>query len=449
MATKSEKNEQSQFALSFYDHAPQILKKPVQAIHMGITGGIINKTQILAFNAMLKNAHNVHAADPDGNHEVYSISREYLMSLIDYTSHNRKHLKDTLKRMMDLKVEWDVLHQDGSNRWAACVLMPYVEFDENKIYYSYVSHMKPMLLNPETYSRLDLSIQRSLKLNSSVALYDWVNRFRDNPSKKTNEMNWEQWRWAIYGVVDNELSSLNEYKIFKRDKLNPAIAEINAKTDLKIKLIENKDGGRKVKFLQFIVEEVPLFDPANKSEKIQEDLDKKLADIGMTERDRKKIISKFSAEVIQSHYDLTMKRVADPSQAALKSVSAYFKNVIANGYANQIKVDLPKESKNENNNVMIEIEEQFRSSRNIVAAGLFNELSFEEREQLISDFNEQLEIKAASIPKQPEKRIKRLMAPFFAWFAQKTWGNPTAQELLAFAMENGALSVNKRPGKIS
>ncbi|RYZ85597.1 MAG: hypothetical protein EOP06_16010, partial [Proteobacteria bacterium] len=58
----------SQMALALlFEQQPEILKKPVQAIHMAITGGIQNKTQRLAFNAMLKHALEEHAKNPTVN----------------------------------------------------------------------------------------------------------------------------------------------------------------------------------------------------------------------------------------------------------------------------------------------------------------------------------------------------------------------------------------------
>lgn len=449
MSKPEHDNHQEQFALSFYEQSPLILKKPVQAIHMGITGGFINKTQRLAFNAMLKNAHDIEAASPDTNHEIYSINRDVLQSMIGYKSTNRKHLRETLMNMMNLKVEWDILNQDGSARWAACVLMPYVEFDEHKVRYSYVSNLKSMLMNPEIYQRLDLRIQSSLRLDASVALYDWVNRFRTNPSKTTNLMTWEQWRWVIYGQIDSESSSLNEYKVFKRDKLNPAIAEINSTTDLQITLEEDKDGGRKVKYLKFIVLEKEIFNAEKKSDQTQEDWNKKLGDMNLTERERKKIIQTYSTDIIKAHYEYTMNRVGDKTKVTLKSIGAYFKNAIKSGYANELVQDQLKKENNQSANIMSDIEEQFRSVRNVEASGLFRELASEERERLIAEYNQQIEIKGAAIPSDPVKRIKRLMLPFYAWYSQKTWGAPTAQELLTFAMHNGSLSINKKHGVIS
>ena len=104
----------SQMALALlFDQQPEILKKPVQAIHMAITGGIQSKTQRLAFNAMLKHALEEHARNPGLETETYSISREELMRIIGYSSPNRKHLKEALTQMQKLTVQWDFLRKDG------------------------------------------------------------------------------------------------------------------------------------------------------------------------------------------------------------------------------------------------------------------------------------------------------------------------------------------------
>lgn len=433
-------DQPEQFALQLFDSKPEILKKPVQAIHMAITGGVQNRTQRLSWAAMLLHAHDVQAKTPDKTIEVFEISRPLLMSMIDYTSPNRKHLKETLAQMQNLKVQWDILKQDGDSTWASCVLLPFIGFDKDKIYYSYAPQIKPMLFDPKTYARVDLAIQRKLKLDCASALYDWCNRFRNNPSKRTNEMTWEDWRWVIYGAVDAN-SILNEYKMFKREKLKPAINEINAVSDLEITLIENKNGGRKVHSLQFMVYEKPLFVADNKDEELLSKWDERLEEMGLSLRDRKKILSTHKIEVIEAHYRYTMTRTGDPKQEKLKNVGAYFKNALMNGYA----MDLVKKEEKSgiNDTAMKEIYEEFRASRNADAINLFNEISQAERDELIEQFNAAQEFDSLKIPAQTAKRVKRVMSPFYSWLATKTWGEPTPQELFEFALNKGKIKLNK------
>jgi plasmid replication initiation protein len=419
MSKDGREAQQFQFNLELYDERPEILKKPVQAVHMAIAGGVQNKTQRLAFNAMLKHAHDIHARNPNKNFDTYEISRVELCEMIGYQSKNRKHLKDVLKQMQSLTVEWDILRQDGEATWASCVLVPMIGFDKDKVFYSYAPHIKPMLFDPKTYARLDLRIQRQFALDCSAALYEWCNRFRK--VMRTNTMPWEQWRWVIYGAVD-ESSILNEYKLFKREKLKPAITEINQKSDLEIVLIETKEGGRKIKNLQFMVQEKSLFVESDESTDRTLELDKQLEDLGVNARDRKKILSKYGPEVIEAHIRYTQRRLGDTTKEEIKNVGKYFVNAIENGYAN----DLVKKELEPTLNVegWEEIVNKFREARNKDAEKLFKELDIEEQESLISEFNDLQETKALNIPTDPKKRTKRYMAPLNPWYAQKTWGDP-------------------------
>lgn len=442
MPTDTPESNPAQMDLALFDsQTPEILKKPVQAIHMAITGGVQNKTQRLAFNAMLKNAHDFQQRNPDKNVDTYEISRVELMQLIGYTSPNRKHLKEALLKMMDFRVEWDILRQDEDSQWASCVLMPFVSFDRDKVYYGYAPQIKGLLFDPQTYSRIDLRIQRMFRLDPSAALYEWVNRFRHNPSKLTNQMEWETWRWAIYGPIE-EGSVLNEYKIFKREKLKPAILEINTKSDLKIELIENKDGGRKVKYLQFEVTEKPFFKVAAPDESQVDEWDKKLEDLGVSARDRKMILSSYAIDVIDAHYRYTVKRIADSSGApgkAIKNVGAYLKNALTNSYAGDQVRKPPVETSE--SDVLADIQSALNKQRNDEAEAMFNEMAMPDKDALIDRYNALQQTIQTKIPMEHPKRIRRYMAPFFIWLANETWGQPTPQEMFEFALKNKLIAV--------
>lgn len=433
----------SQLALALlYEQQPEILKKPVQAIHMAITGGIQNKTQRLAFNAMLKHALEENQKNPAISHETYSMSRVELMRIINYTSPNRKHLKDALMQMQKLTVQWDFLKQDGDAVWASCVLLPFVGFDRDRIYYSYAPQVKPLLFDSKIYARLDLRIQRQFSLDASAALYEWVNRFRTNPSKLTNEMKWEDWRWVIYGEV-NENSSLNEYKIFKREKLKPAITEINAKSDLTVELIESKDGGRSVKNLQFVVEEKPMFSAENEAAgEARAEWEKRLEDLGLSLRDRKKIIAMYSIEQIDAHWRFTMDRVNDKSQAPIKNPGAYLKRALEGKYAGGGEAaPAPAAAHPQETGSLEQIRAAFIQARNDEAAGMFKEMPEVDRERLVVEYNETQDSQAAKLPPAPSARKPRHLIPFYAWLAKKYWGEPTAQDLFDYGLKTGAISL--------
>lgn len=434
----------NQMSLMGFDQQPEILRKPVQAVHMAIVGGQLNKTQRLAFNAMLKYAHDLQAKNPGVVFDEYKIPRVLLMQMIGYTSPNRKHLKETLSKMQDMKVEWDVLRKDGDKEWASCVLLPLVGFSNDHIRYAYMPVIKPMLFDPNMpYARLDLSIQRKFKLDCAAALYEWVNRFRTNPSKVTNEAEWQHWRWMIYGEVA-ENSSLHEYKMFKRDKLKPAIFEINEVSDLTVTLIENKDGGRSVKYLQFKVEEKPKM--LEEPEQVGQDgdaIDLVLRELDLSERDRRAIARRYPAEVILAHHQYTIKRMKDPSLGSLKKPGAYFKRAIEAGYAMD-SVKSPVTPSQSSDSIQA-IQTEFARHRNEEAMALFNEMDSADQDSNLGEYNDlqtKHKMNAALVPDDPKKRQQRHMSPFYAWFAKKTWGEATAQEIFKFAVDRGTIKLS-------
>jgi hypothetical protein len=437
----------SQLALALlYEQEPEILKKPVQAVHMAITGGIQSKTQRLAFNAMLKHALEVHAKEPGKVIDTYSISRSELMRMIDYTSPNRRHLKEALSQMQKLTVKWDFLGQDGDAMWASCVLLPFVGFDRDHIYYSYAPQVKPMLFDSKIYARLDLRIQRGLALNVTAALYEWVNRYRTNPGKLTAEMTWENWRWCIYGEIDDS-SVLHEYKVFKRTKLKPAIAEINERSDLNIELIENKDGGRSVKYLQFTVEEKPLFRVENDvDQEAKAEWDKRLEDFGLTKRDRTKLLTSYSLSDIEAHWKFTVDRINDKSQQPLKSPAAYLKRALEGRYAADAtaKPAPAAAAAQASLKSIAELQTAFTHSRNDEAMRMFAEMPESDRVAAVKEFN--LQAQNTELVLEEFKRwLPRHAIPFYSWLAEKYWGVPDAQELMEFALKSGAVSLNAVP----
>lgn len=433
----------TQFSLALFDSKPEILKKPVQAVHMAVTAGQQTRIQRLAFNVMLKHAHDWHANNPGADCDIYEISRAELMAKIAYTSPNRAHLKATLKAMQKQTVEWDILRQGGGELWASTVLLPTVAFDNDKVYYSYAPAIKPMLLDSSTYSRLDIAIQRQFRLDCSAALYEWCNRFRNNPSKLTNEAPWQEWRWVIYGHVEDN-SALQEYKYFKKRKLLPAIAEINALSDLEVELIEVREGSRRVKNLQFKVTVKEHYFPEDQDGAANDAgwkraWDTKMKELKVPVKDRTRILATYSETVIEAHYHYTMARMEDTTQEKLLHPGKYFVRAIDEGYAEaDVKVEKPKPERMD----LRALETAFAEERTTEAQRMFQEMTTEQQDESITNYNAQLTDKALAITDSKSRRTNRYMVPFYMWLANNTWPAPSVQEILEFAVRKGLVTLN-------
>lgn len=434
----------TQFSLALFDSKPEILKKPVQAVHMAVTAGQQTRIQRLAFNVMLKNAHDWHAKNPGATCEIYEISRSELMAKIDYTSPNRAHLKATLKAMQKQTVEWDILRQGGGgDLWASTVLLPTVAFDDTKVYYSYAPAIKPMLLDSKTYARLDIGIQRQFRLDCSAALYEWCNRFRNNPSKLTNDAPWQEWRWVIHGHVEDD-SVLQEYKYFKKRKLLPAIAEINALSDLEIELIETREGSRRVKNIQFKVTVKEQYSGSDNDTSGEEHgwkttWDSKLKSLKVPLKDRTRILATYAEPVIEASYRYTVARMEDKSQEKLQHPGKYFVRAIDEGYA---PAAAPEEKPKSDRMDLQGLQAAFDQERTTEAQHMFREMTEDQQAAAIENYNQQVVDQALAITDPAHRRANRYMVPFYAWLARTTWPAAGVQELLEFAVRKGLVTLN-------
>lgn len=447
--TKSQKTS-DQFNLNLFTPGDnEIYKKPVQATQMLIKNGAMTGQQLLAWNALLKNAKEQSDSwalikNATEKHKTFRIPRTDLMDKMGYLSTNKKPFKDALLKMQDLKATWDVLKHDGNNTWVSCVLLPFVAIDNEFVHYSFVEHIEPMLFESVIYHKLNLGMQRRLSLDSSIRLYDWISRYRTNPSHLTNINDVPFWIWVIHGPV-SETSYMNEYKIFKRDKLTPAINEINQKTDLIVELVEDRDGSRKVKYLQFLVKEKPKFNNEGSFENLDSnnediqspfDLNKALSELGVSSYYKKKLIGKFSSPIIEANILYTLKRINDKNQDPLLNIGAYLETSCERNFAGaSTQIESKRTSKKPKVDKVGEIILEINRQRTSEASSMFNEMTVEDQSIKLAKYNEQVSDTEGAVPIEHKKRSNRHLIPFYSWLAIETWGEATPQEIVEFTLK--------------
>ena len=441
------KKKSDNYSLSLFggQQATDIFKKPVQASQMIIQNDVMTGQQLLAWNILVKNAKEQKDSFRKGVNKqsdaprTYRISRKELMERMDYKNTNRKPFKEALIKMQSLKATWDVLGTDSENNWASCVLLPFVQVDEEYVTYAFVNQIEPMLFESAIYSKLDLVIQKMLKLDVSKKLYDWLNRYRTNPSHMSNRDTWTFWKNVLQGTVDED-SYTKEYKIFKRDKLKPAIKEINEISDLLIELIEDRDGSRSVKSLQFKVMEKPKFTSeteeksASKEPKI--DLKTEFEKLNISTHYKKKLIANFTEPLIMANIEYTLGRIKNNREAILNHgaylMAACQANYAAFNPSNAVNKDENTDRETQTKSIL----ESINKDRNIQAERMFNEMDNDERDTLISQYNSAVSNKEELIPEDISKRGNRHLIPFYTWLAKQTWGDPTPQEIIEYALRS-------------
>src|SRR5450830_373551 len=442
MQRKKSKRPEDQFTLQLFNNAVvDLYKKPVQVSQMLVNNGIMTGQQVKAWNLLLKNAkeQNDEIKASGSRHlsgQTFRIDRITLMEQMGYTSTNRKPFKDALKAMQSLQATWDVLKADGNNQWTNCVLIPYISIDNEFVHYSFVEQIQPMLFESKIYSKLDLQQQRKLKLDAAIRLYDWVSRYKSNPGNLTASHEWQIWRHIIYGEIDSN-SYLTEYKIFKRDKLIPAINEINQETDLLLKLIEDRQGARSIKNLQFLIQEKPKIDESMPTQSVRDDatfdINTEFEALGITKHYATKIKKNFSISLIKANVEYLKERLKNSTNDPIRNKGAYLVSACESNYAG-FTGEVIDNTNNDNGKNVQDILTLFNKQRTDQAIAMFGEMSDIEQTSLISEYNQSNVMDEAKIPLDVSERLNRHMIPFFGWLAKKTWGDPSHQEIIEFTL---------------
>lgn len=439
------KRDKDNYTLALFNGSPtgtDMFKKSVQATQMIVQNGEMTGQQLLAWNILVKNAkkqkdyYENRGIERKDSEKTYTISRAELMERMDYKSTNRKPFKQALLNMQNIKVSWDVLNPSGGEMWASCVLLPYVACNNDTVTYSFVNHIEPMLFESPIYSHIDLAIQKSLNLDASKKLYDWISRYRTNPSHLTNKDPWGLWRQIVHGNTLDD-SYTKEYKIFKRDKLKPALAEINEISDLIVELIEDKEGTRSVKTLQFKVHEKPKFSTETEEKQAATQpkfhLDKELAKLNITSYYKKKILASFDEATILANIKYTLARLKK-NDTEINNQGAYLMAACQGKYGTEEVEDKAKTNDTAGldvDNILAEINKQ----RVTDVIRMFAEMNETEQRKHINLYNETQTDKLSKVPLDIFKRKNFHLIPFHSWLATYTWGEPTAKEIIAFTLK--------------
>lgn len=226
----------------------QVVIKSSGAIHIS---NDITLLQRRAWNVLL-----AHAYDELPIKEEHCIKISKLVNILNYESTNIKYLKDTLKALVDTKVEWNLLGRDGKEVWGVAALLAQVELEAHRgtCTYAYAPAIRKRLYNPAIYAKVNLWLQNKFSSKHTLALYeccvDWY-----NVNNKCGET-----PWIPIPVLRKSLGvpegTHQEFKKFNGRVIKKAIEEINGISDLFVN-VKYKRQGRNVYAAKFVIKKNP------------------------------------------------------------------------------------------------------------------------------------------------------------------------------------------------
>ena len=300
-----------------------LLRKPVNTLAIVPKSHKITSLGRKSYNVLL------HEAQAQGlDKTVFQAPLERIIRGVDFDSNDQALIKQHLRAMVSTTVEWQSPTTGEGSSWNVSGLLAHARLSKVRgqvwVEWSYAVNLKQELLEPTVFARLSLEIISQLRSHAGIALYEICARYKD--IGRTSRQAWSWWRPVLSGRPETDKTARLEYRIFKRDTLKPAVAEVNAVTDLEIELVEHK-AGRFIDELQFLIRRkpqanLPLRVP---SEPVDLSLIARAQALGVDDARAEALADAHGTEALRQGLDALQRRVASNFPGPLRDPYRYLK----------------------------------------------------------------------------------------------------------------------------
>ncbi|GAB7533821.1 replication initiation protein [Burkholderia sp. 22PA0099] len=430
------------------------LRKAVEAIAIQPKSGKITLLTRKLFNVLLAVAQQ---ADDSG--DTYRALLSDIVANSAFDSNDTALVKEHLRRMVSVQVEWSTgtSSQKPGRKWGISTLIADAEILEDPatrrvwVEFSFAPKIKKKLLDPVQYARLSLQFQSQLRSSAGLALYEICVRYLTNPSHLTMREPWEWWRPILSGTPDTEAGdeAKREYKYFKRDYLRPAIAEVNAVTNIFVELIEHREG-RRVAEIQFRVSErkQPMLALDEHPNVFDSTLVDRMVKLGIPLKEAQTLYADSEENRIRAALQMTEQRMRSTTLPPVRSAGALFKDALKKGYAPPVADPdalpgtaagkLTSMASGAADDPKARLRGEYDAYRRKEAKALYEEQGDDARDLARNSFETDVLPALGSHLRDDWRRrgleSKLVETSFFDWLALKTWGEPTDGDLLAFTL---------------
>ena len=205
----------------------------------------ISAIQRKCYNAFLYTAKK-QLEDNPGRFK-FDIDAKILLDFFQIGDKNYNILKEKLKELRKIEVEYNILGKDKEQIWGSFNLVAGVEYKEGKFIFSFPHQVLESLINPNIYTYIDLVIIKDLKSKYAIALYELLKDYKEikeliiEITKIRELLGIEREKYQIFGML-------------RKRVIEKAVNEINAseKIDFKVEY-ELKKSGRKYSHIKFLI----------------------------------------------------------------------------------------------------------------------------------------------------------------------------------------------------
>lgn len=440
MATKKKKPAVDKLALATPTDAREF-RKTNEAIGLRVVEGSLTLLSRKIFNVMIYHAQEMKLPGLNAPIDTPAAKKYFWIPLIElardaaYDSKDTRNLKDLLEKMQNIKLLMENERQWTSERLVSSVTLVNPEGlngNSGQVWFGYAfpPEVHELVMAPSTFTRLSIVYQSSLKSGSALALYEICRRYATNPSKLTFIQSVEHW----YGIITGNPISADAppvYKYFKRDVIKPAIAEVNALTDISVELVEHKNG-RRIEKLQFRVEfnkQPQLEFPAPPV--IDSALMERIMKFGLSKGTACDILAKYKDDIIRLAITRVESRMISKNMSPLGAPAGYFRwalqDLVRNPPSTAMALAKPSPiAKAAGPSVM----DKFLAARSQEALSVYQEMDDKDRKDIFERFKEENQNQALKFDRGIESAMVRSL--FSQWYAKELWGEPSASSLASY-----------------
>jgi len=214
-----------------------LVAKPNQLIEIS---GNISGVQSKMYNVILARAHR--QLKEDHNRVSFFFDIEDLKKASGISDKNDNRIRGYLKKLLDISVEYT----DTKGEWGGFNLISEYKKVEDKVRIDLPSTIREALVGNSYYTTLDLLMMKSLEGKYAITLYELAIKYH---KVEIPEYSVEDFRKITY---TEKSKSYNNFNLLKTKVVEPAIEEINNKTDIEL-CYTTKKTGRKITAIKFYV----------------------------------------------------------------------------------------------------------------------------------------------------------------------------------------------------
>lgn len=193
----------------------------------------------------------IYIAQQTGDQKFYKTTISDVKEVCNLTSTENISVKEQLKDLAKITIEFNFLDKDKYNAWGISTLLASAVVTPNlgTVEFEFSNLLKGRILNPSMYAPLNIILVAGLKCSYSVILYEFLRDYLTAPSIPMLTI--ENFR-NLLGVDKDKYKSFPD---FRKKVLNPATEEVNLKTDIccRFELIKEAGVRNKYSHIRFFI----------------------------------------------------------------------------------------------------------------------------------------------------------------------------------------------------